>query len=79
MEQGMMVMPQTLDAACLLEVEYGIGNLTAQTKQFNIQPVLAAFVKSNQYSINIEFTATAITFVVAVEPFVTPINDVDIP
>ena len=82
MEQGMMILPQTLDASCVLEVEYEFANLAPQTKQFNIAgntSSVAAFAINSQYSINIEFTGTAVSFNITVAGFGTPITDVLIP
>jgi len=82
MEQGMMILPQTLDASCVLEVEYEFANLATQTKQFNIAgntSSVTEFAINSQYSINIEFTGTAVSFSIIVTDFGTPITDVIIP
>ena len=78
MEQGMMVLPQTLDASCVLEVEYEFATQGTQTKEFNIASAIASFAINSQYSINIEFTGTAVSFDIKVEPF-GAITDVVIP
>jgi len=79
MEQGMMVLPQTLDTDCVLEVEYEFATLATQTKQFDIAGVIPAFAINSQYQINITFTGTAITFDITVTDFGTPITEVNAP
>ena len=80
MEQGMMILPQTTPPAADLEevsldVVYGIGNLTGQTKKIVIPSY--KFAANNQYSIDIAFTDVAITFTITVTAFDTPIKEVN--
>jgi len=81
MEQGMMILPQDLTAACKLEVVYEFANLATQTKEFDISSntsSITEFVENNQYSINLEFTGTTVRFEIGVDGF-DSIEDVDIP
>ena len=66
-EQGMMVLPQTTDATCEIEVTYGIGQLTGQVQKLAIPGIL--FEINKQYSINLEFDGTPVTFTVTVEDY----------
>ena len=67
MEQGMMVLPQAADINCKLEVKYEFANLGAQTMEIDLSSV--TFVENEQYSINLAFTGTAISFEIKVLPF----------
>ena len=80
MEQGMMILPQTTPPALdpdevTLEVKYGIGTLTGQTKEIVIPNY--KFEANNQYSIDVKFTDVAISFTITVTPFATPIKEVN--
>ena len=82
-EQGMMVLPQTIvnagsAADFALEVKYDFANLTNQTETISI-PNNFKFEEGKQYTININFTGglIPIEFTITVDPFGTPINEVN--
>jgi len=68
MEQGMMVIPQTLRSDFFLHVEYDFANLGASKAEIKL-PVGYKFDAGKQYSINIAFTGVAINFTIDVKDF----------